>query len=163
MQAARAASRPRNRGLAWAAWWRVHSNAIWIGLPLAVLVCVVLVVLNLRLHSGPPTSDVNSLHADILAHRSGAEVTFTGVLVSDPTESGGHERMLVHDQLGDTLELDYNTSLGRSVPAHAGQSVVVHGQLYVDTGQVGVHCLHAQTSRGCPEPGWIQFAGATYS
>jgi hypothetical protein len=127
-----------------------------------VLGFAILIVLNLWLQ-GPPKPDVNSLHADILGHRSGAEVTFTGVLVSDPTNSGGHERILVRDQLGDTLELDYNTSLGRAVPVHAGETIVVHGQLYVDPGQVGVHCRHAQTSRGCPEAGWIKFGGATYS
>ena len=38
----------------------------------------------------------------------------------------------------------------RPVPVHAGSSILVHGQLYVDPGQVGVHCLHGQTSRGCP-------------
>src|SRR5216683_177699 len=81
-----------------------------------------------RTRRAAPKPDVSSLHADIVGHRSGAEVTFTGVVVSDPTNSDGHERMLVLDQLGDTLELVYNTSLGRSVPVHAGQSVVVHGQ-----------------------------------
>jgi hypothetical protein len=99
----------------------------------------------------------------VLAHRSGAEVTFTGTLVGEPAESGGHERMSVRDQLGDVLELDYNTSLGRWVPVRAGSTIVVHGQLYVDPGQAGVHCLHGQTSSGCPEPGWIQYAGSTYS
>jgi hypothetical protein len=134
-----------------------------VALVAAVLGFVGLVGVNVWLHLRPPQPDVNTLHADIAAGRSGAEVTFAGTLVSDPTESGGHERMSVRDQLGDVLELDYNTTLGRPVPVHAGSTIVVHGQLYVDPGQVGVHCLHAQTSRGCPEPGWIQYAGTTYS
>jgi len=129
----------------------------------AVLGLGALAAVNVWLQLRPPQPDVNALHADIAAGRSGAEVTFTGTLLAEPTESGGHERMTVRDQLGDVLELDYNTTLGRTVPVHAGSSITVHGQLYVDPGQVGVHCLHGQTSRGCPEPGWIQFAGSTYS
>jgi hypothetical protein len=41
--------------------------------------------------------------------------------------------------------------------------MIVHGQLYIDPGRVGIHCLHSHTSRGCPLPGWVQFAGNTYS
>lgn len=144
-------------------WWRRRSTLSRVVLVSAVLGFVVLVGVNVWLQRRPAEPDVNALHADIAAGRSGAEVTFTGTLVSDPTESGGHERMSVRDQLGDVLELDYNTSLGRAVPVHAGSSIVVHGQLYIDPGQVGVHCLHGRTSSGCPEPGWIQFGGSTYS
>jgi hypothetical protein len=129
----------------------------------AAVAFAVLAGVNVWLQRQPPRPDAATVHADILAGRSGAEVTFVGTLVGDPTDSGGHERMQVRDQLGDTLELDYNTTLGQRVPVHAGSSVVVHGQLYVDPNQSGVHCLHGQTSRGCPEPGWIQFAGSTYS
>lgn len=110
----------------------------------------------------PPRPDANAVRAAIQDKRTGAEVTFTGTVVSDPTNDGGHERMLVTDQLGDTLELDYNVTLGRVVPVHRGEQLLVHGQLYVDPGQAGVHCLHAQTSRGCPQPGWIQYRGTTY-
>jgi hypothetical protein len=124
---------------------------------------VVLVGVNIWVHRQPPTPDANAVHADILAGRSGAEVTFVGSVTGEPTTSSGHEHILVRDQPGDVLELDYNLSLGRAVPVHPGDSVVVHGQLYVDPGKVGVHCLHAQTSRGCPEAGWIQLARATYS
>jgi hypothetical protein len=129
----------------------------------AILGLGALVGVNVWLGLQPPKPDSNALHSDIAAGRSGAEVTFDATLVSEPTESGGHERMSVRDQLGDVLELDYNTSLGRVIPVHAGSSIVVHGQLYIDPGQVGVHCLHGQTSSGCPQPGWIQYAGATYS
>jgi hypothetical protein len=122
-----------------------------------------LIGVNAWLQRQPPGPDVNALHADIAAGRSGAEVTFSGSVIGEPTSSRGHERILVRDRLGDTLELDYNTGLGRPVPVHAGDSILVHGQLYVDPGQVGVHCLHSHTSTGCPQPGWIQFAGATYS
>jgi len=143
-------------------WWGRRSALSRVGL-VAGAVLVVLIGANLWLRRQPPAPDVSTLHADVLAHRSGSEVTFTGTLVGYPSESGGHERMSVRDQLGDVLELDYNTSLGRWVPVHAGSTIVVHGQLYVDPGQAGVHCLHGQTSSGCPEPGWIQYAGSTYS
>jgi hypothetical protein len=129
----------------------------------AVLGFATLVAVNVWMGLQAPKPDVNALHSDIASGRSGSEVTFTATLVSDPTESGGHERMSVRDQLGDVLELDYNTSLGRSIPVRAGSSITVHGQLYIDPGQVGVHCLHGQTSSGCPQPGWIQYAGSTYS
>jgi hypothetical protein len=128
-----------------------------------VLALAALIGVNAWLGRQPPRPDANALHADILAGRSGAEVTFDGAVIGEPASSGGHERILVRDRLGDTLELDYNTSLGRPVPVHDGDSIVVHGQLYVDPGQAGVHCLHSHTSSGCPQPGWIQFAGATYS
>jgi hypothetical protein len=144
-------------------WWRQRSIATRVALAVSVLGFLTLVGVNVWLHGRPPQPDVDALHSDIAAGRSGAEVTFTATLVGEPTESGGHERMSVRDQLGDVLELDYNTSLGRIIPVHAGSSIVVHGQLYVDPGQVGVHCLHGVTSSGCPEPGWIQYAGATYS
>ncbi|HEY4027393.1 MAG TPA: hypothetical protein VGO86_13265 [Candidatus Dormibacteraeota bacterium] len=129
---------------------------------LALIGLAALVVAEVRLHQ-PPRPDAGALRAAIQARRSGAEVTFTGTVVTEPTNDGGHERMFVRDQLGDTVELDYNVTLGRVVPVHRGDAVEVHGQLYVDPGQAGVHCLHSQTSHGCPEPGWIQFAGTTYS
>jgi hypothetical protein len=134
-----------------------------VALVAATLGLLTLVGVNVWMGLQPPKPDVNALHSDIAAGRSGSEVTFDATLVSDPIESGGHERMSVRDQLGDVLELDYNTSLGRYIPVHAGSSIVVHGQLYIDPGQVGVHCLHGQTSSGCPQPGWIQYAGSTYS
>jgi len=137
--------------------------AVRVGLVLLLVALVVTVGVNLWLQHQPPRPDADALHADILAGRSGAEVTFTGNVINDPTDSGGHEHILVRDQLGDTLELDYNLSLGRRVPVHGGDSIAVHGQLYIDPAKVGVHCLHARTSRGCPEGGWIQFAGVTYS
>jgi hypothetical protein len=128
-----------------------------------VVMLGVLAGLNVWLHAQAPSPDANALHADILANRSGSEVTFVGSVTGEPASDSGHERIMVRDQPGDTLELDYNLSLGHPVPVHRGDSIVVHGQLYIDPGRVGVHCLHAQTSRGCPEAGWIQFAGVTYS
>ena len=143
-------------------WWRARSLAARGALVGAVALSV-LVAVNLWLRQQPPQPDANAVHADIQAGRSGAEVTFVGTLIRDPTTSGGHQRMLVRDRLGDTLELDYNTELGPPVPVHRGASVTVHGQLYLDPGQAGVHCLHARTSRGCPDPGWVQAGGTTYS
>lgn len=142
---------------------RSRYMPVRIGLVLLLVALVVVIGVNLWLQHQPPSADANVVHADILAGRSGAEVTFTGNVVGDPTDSNGHERILVRDQVGDTLELDYNLSLGRRVPVHSGDSIVVHGQLYIDPTKVGVHCLHARTSRGCPEQGWVQFAGTTYS
>lgn len=129
----------------------------------AAAVLAVLVGVNLWVHARPPSPDAATVHADIHAGRSGAEVTFDAALTGDPTRSGSHERMQVVDRLGDRMELDYNLSLGRPVPVHRGDSIVVHGQLYIDPGRVGVHCLHSHISRGCSEPGWIRFGGATYS
>ena len=133
------------------------------GLVLVLVAVAALIGVNVWLQHQPPKADAGAMHADIVAGRSGAEVTFSGSVIGEPVDSGGHERIQVRDQVGDTLELDYNLSLGRPVPVHGGDSILVHGQLYVDRGLAGVHCLHARTSRGCPEQGWIQFAGATYS
>jgi hypothetical protein len=134
-----------------------------VGLVLVLLAVAALIGVNVWLQHQPSKPDASAVHADIVAGRSGAEVTFSGSVIGEPVDSGGHERIQVRDLAGDTLELDYNLSLGRPVPVHGGDSILVHGQLYVDTGGAGVHCLHARTSRGCPEQGWIQFAGATYS
>jgi hypothetical protein len=143
-------------------WWRRRSVGLRAGL-LVALALGVLVGVNVWIHRQPPAPDAGAVHADILAGRSGAEVTFVGDVTGEPTTSSGHEHIVVRDQPGDTLELDYNLSLGHPVPVHRGDSIVVHGQLYIDPGKVGVHCLHSVTSRGCPEAGWIKFAGATYS
>ena len=108
-------------------------------------------------------ADSDNLPGAVAAHRGGAEVTGPVVLVSEPQESGGHERMRVRDSAGDPLEIDHNTTLAQPVPAHSGDSLTVHGQLYVDPGQVGIHCTHARTSSGCPQPGWIEYRGHRYS
>lgn len=90
-------------------------------------------------------------------------MTFDGSVLAEPTQVGSHEHLLVSDPAGDQLEVDHNTSLATSVPAHQGNRVVVHGQLYIDPGpHAGVHCTHAHTSSGCPVPGWIQFNGNYY-
>ncbi|HKB33304.1 MAG TPA: hypothetical protein VKF16_05505 [Candidatus Dormibacteraeota bacterium] len=108
---------------------------------------------------GRETPDDTGLHQDIVNSANGAEVTFDATILSEPVESGGHERFQVKDPAGDRLEIDHNTTLAPSVPAHAGDALVIHGQLYIDPGpRVGVHCTHAHTSSGCPNPGWIEFA-----
>ncbi len=89
-------------------------------------------------------------------------MTFSGTLESDPVQAGAHEHLLVRSPRGDRVEIDHNTDLAKRVPAHSGDSVTVHGQLYIDSGRVGVHCTHAKTSRGCPVPGWIQYSGSYY-
>ena len=112
---------------------------------------------------GRETPDDQGLHQDIVNSTNGAEVTFDATVLSDPVESGGHERFQVKTSTGETLEIDHNTSLAPSVPAHAGDTIIIHGQLYIDPGpKVGVHCTHAQTSSGCPNPGWIEFAQNYY-
>jgi hypothetical protein len=126
--------------------------------------CLALAVaLTLLACGGRETPDDQGLHQDIVNSTSGAEVTFDATVLSDPVESGGHERFQVKDLAGDILEIDHNTTLAPSVPAHAGDVLIIHGQLYIDPGpKVGVHCTHAQTSSGCPNPGWIEFASNYY-
>jgi len=158
--AASPAPRARPRAGTARRWWWGWRGLLLAGLALAGLAA--LVIGEVRLHQ-PPQPDAGALRAAIAAHRTGTEVTFDGTVVTEPASDGGHQRMLVRDALGDTVELDYNVSVGRIVPVHRGDPVEVHGQLYVDPGQAGVHCLHAVTSRGCPEPGWIRFRGETYS
>ena len=109
------------------------------------------------------SADDAALHQDIASGRAGAEVTFDGTLVADPVQVGTHEHLQIKTPQGDNLEVDHNTSLATSVPAHAGDSVIVHGLLYIDPGpRAGVHCTHAHTSSGCPNPGWIELGQNFY-
>lgn len=150
-------SRPTRRG-------RGGRRSLYLAAAIAAGALVaVLIGVNVWMSTRSPAADAASLRSDITAGRSGAEVTFDARLTSDPTRFGDHERIDVADRLGDDLELDYNTDLGSWVPAHRGDTIEVHGQLYIDPGRVGVHCLHGDTSSGCPVPGWIRFAGITYS
>jgi hypothetical protein len=107
--------------------------------------------------------DDQALHQDIVSGTGNVEVTFDATITTEPAESGGHERFNVKDPAGDVLEVDHNTSLAAYVPAHAGDVLIIHGQLYIDPGpHAGVHCTHATTSSGCPESGWIEFGGTFY-
>jgi len=107
--------------------------------------------------------DDQALHQHIVNGQGGTEVTFDAVILTEPAESGGHERFQVKDPAADVLEVDHNTSLAAYVPAHVGDSLIIHGQLYIDPGpRAGVHCTHATTSSGCPDSGWIEFAGNYY-
>jgi hypothetical protein len=121
------------------------------------------VLLVLTACGGRATPDDSALHQDVVNDRSGAEVTFDAALVDNPVESGGHERFHVKATTSEVLEIDHNTDLAAPVPAHRGDQVVIHGQLYIDPGPtLGVHCTHAATSSGCPTPGWIMFANNYY-
>jgi len=112
---------------------------------------------------GREAPDDQGLHQDIVNGTNGAEVTFDATVLADPVESGGHERFEVKATSGESLEVDHNTSLAPSVPVHAGDAVIIHGQLYIDSGpRLGVHCTHAHTSSGCPSPGWIEYANNYY-
>ena len=127
-----------------------------IGVALAILLMVVAC-------GGREAPDDQGLHQDIVNATSGAEVTFDATVLNDPAESGGHERFEVKATTGEMLEVDHNTSLATYVPIHAGDQVVIHGQLYIDPGpRVGVHCTHAHTSSGCPNPGWIELGQNYY-
>jgi hypothetical protein len=107
--------------------------------------------------------DDQALHRDVVNGASGAEVTFDAVVLDNPVESGGHERFEVKAPTGERLEVDHNTTLAHFVPVHTGDAIVIHGQLYIDPGpRLGVHCTHAATSSGCPNPGWIMFASNYY-
>jgi hypothetical protein len=126
---------------------------------IGITLAIVLVAVSC---GGRDAPDDKALHQDILNASGGAEVTFDASVVNDPVESGGHERFEVKATTGEMLEVDHNTSLAPFVPAHAGDQLVIHGQLYIDPGpRIGVHCTHAHTSSGCPNPGWIEL-GQTY-
>ena len=121
------------------------------------------IVFTLMACGGRETADDQGLHQDIVNSTNGAEVTFDATVLSDPVESGGHERFQVKASTGEVLEIDHNTSLAQSVPLHAGDTLVIHGQLYIDPGpKIGVHCTHAHTSSGCPNPGWIELGQNYY-
>jgi hypothetical protein len=110
-----------------------------------------------------PMADDAALHHDLQTGASGAEVTFTSVVAAEPQQAGTHEHLEVRTPEGDRLEIDHNTDLAQWVPAHQGDQVIVHGQLYIDgPGQQGVHCTHSRTSSGCPAPGWIELHGDYY-
>ena len=112
---------------------------------------------------GRDTPDDQGLHQDIVKGTNGAEVTFDATLITDPVQGGDHERFEVTTTTGETLEVDHNTSLAPDVPAHKGDGVVIHGQLYIDPGpRYGVHCTHGHTSGGCPNPGWIEYNNNYY-
>jgi hypothetical protein len=112
---------------------------------------------------GREVPDDQGLHQDIANGTTGAEVTFDATVSNDPVESGGHERFQVKATTGEVLEIDHNTTLAPSVPIHAGDQLIIHGRLYIDPGpRIGVHCTHAHTSSGCPNPGWIEFAQNFY-
>jgi Protein of unknown function (DUF3465) len=121
------------------------------------------VLLSLIACGGRDTPDDQAFHQDVVNASSGAEVTFDATVLDTPVESGGHERFNVKAATSETLEIDHNTTLAPAVPIKAGDALVIHGQLYIDPGpRLGVHCTHAQTSSGCPQPGWIMFAGNYY-
>lgn len=124
---------------------------------------VVAVGVEIALGSRPAQPDDAGFHQAVTAGRTNVEVTFNATVSAPPADSGGHERFTVRDPAGDTVELDYNTSLGPRIPAAAGSRLIVHGRMYDDSGRIGVHCLHSRTSRSCPAPGWVQLEGQTYS
>lgn len=142
---------------AWLRQWKTAAAVV------VLLALGVLVVIRIWSQSQPAQPDVASVHADIAQGRTGAEVTFDATVIQPPASVGDHEQIEVSDALGDQLELDYNTQLGQWIPVKVGDQLEVHGQLYIDPGRAGVHCLHAKTSSGCPVPGWVLFAGTTYS
>jgi hypothetical protein len=112
---------------------------------------------------GREVPDDQALHQDIVNDANGTEVTFDATVMDDPAESGGHERFQVKVPSGEVLEVDHNTTLAPAVPTHAGDQIVIHGQLYIDPGpRFGVHCTHAHTSSGCPNPGWIMLGQNYY-
>lgn len=112
---------------------------------------------------GRDTPDDQGLHNDITNGTNGAEVTFNATLLDEPGQRGDHEVFDVRVPTGEILEVDHNTTEAQAVPAHKGDGVVIHGQLYIDPGpHYGVHCTHAHTSSGCPYPGWIEYSNNYY-
>ena len=126
----------------------------------AALIAVALLLVACGGHDSP---DDQALHQDIQSGTTGAEVTFDATVVGDPVTSGDHERFEVKTTTGEMLEVDHNINLAQSVPIHKGDGLVIHGQLYIDPGpRYGVHCTHAHTSSGCPNPGWIEYNNNYY-
>jgi hypothetical protein len=120
-------------------------------------------VLCLVACGGRDQPDDQGLHQDIVNGTSGSEVTFDATVLTEPAQEGTHERFQVQDTTGENLEIDHNTDLAPYVPTHVGNHLVIHGQLYIDPGpRYGVHCTHAATSSGCPDPGWIMFGDNYY-
>ena len=112
---------------------------------------------------GYAAPDDQGLHQAVKDNSDGAEVTFDATALSDPVQSGDHERFSVRASTGEQLEIDHNTNLAQWVPFHKGDALVIHGELYVDPGpRYGVHCTHAHTSSGCPNPGWIEYNNNYY-
>jgi len=123
-------------------------------------IAVLLVVVSC---GGREAPNDQALHQDIVNGSNGAEVTFDATVLNDPVESGGHERFEVKATTGEMLEVDHNTTLAPYVPIHVADLLVIHGQLYIDPGpKIGVHCTHAHTSSGCPNPGWIELGQNYY-
>lgn len=126
-------------------------------------IALAVVLISMVACGGRDQADDQGLHNDIVNGQSGVEVTFDATVVSNPFESGGHERFEVRAATGEMLEVDHNTDLAQAAPLHQNDFVVIHGQLYIDPGpRYGVHCTHAHTSRGCPDPGWIEFKNNYY-
>jgi hypothetical protein len=124
---------------------------------------VAAVLLMLAACGGRETVDDQGLHRDVLNDINGAEVTFNGTVLDGPVQSGGHQRFHVKATTREVLEIDHNTALAPYVPIHIGDHLVIHGELYIDPGpRLGVHCTHAETSSGCPYPGWILFDNTYY-
>ncbi len=111
---------------------------------------------------GHAQPDDAAFHSAAQQGRSGAQVVFDATVVADPQQVGDHQHIQVRAQTGESLEVDHNTSLAPWAPVHAGDHVVIAGQLYDDAGFEGVHCTHAHTSSGCPYPGFIEFGGQYY-
>lgn len=112
---------------------------------------------------GRESPDDQTLHRDIQNNSSDTEETFDAKVISDPVLSGDHEVFEVLTTTGERIEIDHNTKLAPQVPVHEGDGVVIHGQLYIDPGpRYGVHCTHAHTSSGCPNPGWIEYNNNYY-
>ena len=123
----------------------------------------VVALLGLMACGGRDTVDDQTFHQDVVNASNGAEVTFDATVLDAPVESGGHERFNVRAATSEALEIDHNTTLAPYVPIKSGDVLVIHGQLYIDPGpRLGVHCTHAATSSGCPNPGWIMFASNYY-
>ena len=104
---------------------------------------------------GHEAADDQGLHQDIQSNSNGAEVTFDATILTDPIESGGHERFEV--------KADMEFAPQEVATYKARDGLVIHGQLYIDPGpRYGVHCTHAHTSSGCPNPGWIEYNNSYY-
>src|SRR5207245_2581680 len=70
---------------------------------------------------GRETADDQGLHREIQNNRGGAEVTFDATALSDPVQSGDHERFEVRAATGEMLEADRDwQAFGGRHPVAAG-------------------------------------------
>ena len=118
--------------------------------------------------TAPPAADNTRILSDISAHRAGSEEVVEGtvlrVLPNSHGPSGVHERFVVNVRANgfDTpLYVTDNITVGQAPPLHAGDHVVVKGELaFNDSGPL-LHYTH-RDPRLRHAPGFVEVGGHVY-